>query len=521
MAVPPAVAEAFRLLQAGDVRGALEATQRALAADPSNARAHLASGIALRMAGRLAEARAAFERAQQLDPRDPAASYEAGVVAQLDGDAVGALAAFERSARARPDFFAAHFAAGLLLAGQRQWAEAATRFRRVLELRPGEPQAQLQLALALASDNRHDEAEMAFAQAQASHPADGAIARAFGQYRASRGDFEGAAALFSRAHQLLPGDAALPMYLAQCELLGGRWAPGWAAYNAREPRRQFEHAAKARGKPYALQSLAHLRGREVTIVGEQGLGDTLFFLRWAPALREAGVRLRFAGDSRLHSLLARTGLFEELDTMQVTAENPLLAGDLPQLFGDADPTQVPSLGIPPIAARVARWRTTLEAVGPRPWIGASWRAGTGPQDQPHALSKRVPAESLFGALAAIPGTLVSLQRAVRGDEIEVAGRAAGRKVHDLARVHDDLEDVLALVTLLDRHVAVSSTTMHLAAAAGATADVLVPFPPEWRWRSQGDSPWFPGFRVHRQRVDASWSPAVEEAARGLQSGALQ
>ena len=71
--------EAFRLLQAGDIRGALDAVQRALAVDPSNARAHLAGGIALRMAGRLAEARSALARAQQLEARDHGAAYEAGV----------------------------------------------------------------------------------------------------------------------------------------------------------------------------------------------------------------------------------------------------------------------------------------------------------------------------------------------------------------------------------------------------------------------------------------------------------
>ena len=55
--------------------------------------------------------------------------------------------------------------------------------------------------------------------------------------------------------------------------------------------------------------------------------------------------------------------------------------------------------------------------------------------------------------------------------------------------------------------------MHLAAAAGATADVLVQFPPEWRWRIEGESPWFPGFRVHRQAIDGDWSHALRQLVR--------
>jgi tetratricopeptide (TPR) repeat protein len=521
MARPDNAAEAFRLLQAGDHQAALEAVQRALSVDPSNARAHVAGGIALRMAGRLAEARAALARARQLDPRDHAAAYEAGLAAQLMGDAHAAQEAFERSAELRPEFFPAHFAAGLVHADQKEWAQAQARFRRVLELRPGDPHAQLQLAFALVGSGNGAQAEAAFAHVLATHPHDAAIVRACGQRAASQGDFSRAGELFSQALRLQPGDPALSMYLAQCELLVGRWAQGWVAYAAREPRRQFEQSAAARGTAYVVPTLEDLRGGVVTLVGEQGLGDTLFFLRWAPALREAGVRIRFSGDTRLHPLLGRTGLFDALEPQPARSGRQLLAGDLPLLFPEMDPYTAASLRIAPLADRIARWKAILDASGPRPWTGLAWRAGTPPEDQPYALSKSVPIDKLFGSVAAEPGTLVAIQRAVRAGEIDAAKAAAGRDVVDASRANDDLEDVLALVSLLDRHIAVSSTTIHLAAAAGAVVDVLVPFPPEWRWRAQGDSPWFPGFRVHRQGVDGDWSAALMGAARGVQATGLQ
>jgi Flp pilus assembly protein TadD len=518
----PTAAEAFRLLQVGDIRGALEAVQRVLAVDPANARAHVAAGVALRMAGRLGEARAAFARAIELDPRDHAAAYESGLAAQLSGDAAAALAGFGRSAELRPEFFPAHFAAGIAHAERREWALAAARFRRVLELRPGDPQAQLQLALALAREGRHEEAQATFSRALADHPADAAIARACGQYAVARGDYARAAALFAQAQRLQPEDPALPMFRAQCELLAGRWSDGWTAYASREPRRQFERTASARGTPYVIPALAELKGRVVGIVGEQGLGDALFFLRWARGLKDAGARIRFSGDIRLQPLLQRTGLFEGFDDAGAPqGDRVVLAGDLPALLPDMDPLAAESLRIEPLPDRVARWRATLEAWGPRPWIGVSWRSGTPPEGQPYALSKAVPVEALFGSLAAVPGTLVAIQRAVRPGEVEAASAAAGREVRDASRANDELEDILALVALLDRHVAVSSTNIHLAAAAGASAHVLVPFPPEWRWRPQGSSPWFPGFRVLRQAADGDWSPALAALARDLQAAGLQ
>ena len=95
----------------------------------------------------------------------------------------------------------------------------------------------------------------------------------------------------------------------------------------------------------------------------------------------------------------------------------------------------------------------------------------------------------------------------------MAGAALASRVHDLAAANDDLEDALALVSLLDRHACVSNTNVHLAAAAGAKVDVLVAFPPEWRWGASGASPWFPSFEVHRQLPGGDWSAALANLAR--------
>ena len=514
---PASLAEAFRKLQAGDAVGALSVAERILAGDPSHARAHLAAGIALRMSGRLVEAAAALARAREADPRDHAAAYEAGIVHQLQGAAAPALEAFEASARLRPDFFAAHLAAGLLHAERREWKAAVDCFRRVLQLKPGQPEALLQLALALGRANRHDEAEATFVQALATHPGDLAIIRAFGQYSAARANFRRAASLFAEAVRLAPGDDALPMYLAQCELLLGRWPAAWEAYARRESRREFARAAAAAGRPYVLPRLEALDARRVTLVSEQGLGDVLFFLRWAPLLRERAGDLAFAGEPRLHGPLGRTGLFSAFDAARDPAgggADRILVGDLPALFLGADPLALAPLAIAPLPERLAHWEAALGRLGSRPWIGVQWRAGTPREASRTALSKEAPLEALFAALGAREGTLLALQRGVTPEELARAAGSAGRPVHDLSRANDGLEDLLAIVALLDRHVAVSSTTMHLAAGAGASADVLVPFPPEWRWRAEGDSPWFPGFRTHRQDASGDWSAAIASAARG-------
>ena len=155
-------------------------------------------------------------------------------------------------------------------------------------------------------------------------------------------------------------------------------------------------------------------------------------------------------------------------------------------------------------------------MGPPPYIGVSWRAGT--PDQKLSLYKTCPISLIASAFKDVPGTLLILQRHPAPGEIEAFARELGRPVHDLSALNEDLEQMLALLALIDDYVGVSNTNMHLRAGAGKTARVLVPAPPEWRWMAEGKtSPWFPGFAVYRQKYDGSWEEAFAMLAADLKA----
>jgi hypothetical protein len=91
-------------------------------------------------------------------------------------------------------------------------------------------------------------------------------------------------------------------------------------------------------------------------------------------------------------------------------------------------------------------------------------------------------------------------------------------VHDGASLNASLEDALAAVEILDEYVAVSNTNVHLRAAAGRSARVLVPWPPEWRWTAaEGESPWFRGMPTYRQAAGGDWSAALARLRGDLQA----
>jgi ADP-heptose:LPS heptosyltransferase len=142
-------------------------------------------------------------------------------------------------------------------------------------------------------------------------------------------------------------------------------------------------------------------------------------------------------------------------------------------------------------------------MGPPPRVALTWRAGTVTPGPVRTQSKRVPAEVLAAQLAGRDATHVSLQRRPEAGEREALERALHAPVHDAADANEDLEEVLAWLALVDDYVGVSNANTHLRAGLGRPMQVLVPFPPEWRWGVSGESsPWFPGATL--RRLPSSW-----------------
>jgi hypothetical protein len=243
----------------------------------------------------------------------------------------------------------------------------------------------------------------------------------------------------------------------------------------------------------------------------------LFFLRFAPALRDKGSTLEYVGDARLHPMLARTGVFESfaarIEELDETPRDVVLAADVPS--GMATP---PPLALTADAARLSAMRARLAVLGEPPYVALAWRAGEPKSGRIENLFKEIPLDTLGTALRGVRATWLTVQRDPKPGEIETLSRALGAPVHDLSAVNRDLEEALSLLAAVDAYAGVSSTLVHLAAGVGTRAFVTVPFPPEWRWMESGDtSPWFPRAGVYRQAPGGDWSAAFARLARELTS----
>jgi tetratricopeptide (TPR) repeat protein len=504
------------------MQGSLEQAGRELRAatqrHPGYALAWYNLGNVLQEQERHEESLEYFSRAIQLDPALPDAHNNLGRALHRLERFEAAEQAYRRCLALRPDYALGNFNLASVLMDRGRFAEAVAVCRQALERAPRDAELRLKLGSAHTHLGEMTAALEAFRAAADAAPANPRALWAYGYALIRTGSEEEGIRWLERAWALQPESQTFRAALSTLYLSLGNLKAGWALHEWRPARVSF----LARNPDLRLVTALpdHLPGLKICLLREQGLGDELFFLRFAAALKSRGAEITCRVSARLASMLERVpalGQIVAADDAMPEAGLYLLMGDLPQALGATD--FPPPVELAPRPGMLESMKERLAALGPPPYVGVTWRAGIAPEQQrgtEWVLHKAVPLESLCGALRNVKGTLIALQRNPEGGEVERLAALAGRPVHDLTALNEDLEGMLALLAIVDDYIGVSNTNMHLRAGVGRSARVLVPCPPEWRWMATGEaSPWFPGFRVYRQRPDGDWNDALARLASDL------
>lgn len=494
--------------------------------NPDDPDVHINLGNVLAEQGREEEALACFRRVVTLRPGHADAHYNIGSLLQRAGRFEEALRAFQQALAIAPNHAEACNNLGIVHELMGRLPEAVDCYQRAFTLDPGSVHALSNLGKVFRAQGRLDEADAACEKALSMDPHFVDALVNLGSVRVEQARYQEALRLYEKALALDPHNADAQLAHGVLCLALGDFGKGWPGYQYRPTRLRA-----AAGRIAVDRALPEdIRGKTVLLLGEQGIGDELFFLRFAARLKALGARLIYESLPKLKSLVERTGLFDTVvmhDAPLPDRDLTYLAGDLPAVLREAAGTWIvpPPLGLGTLETRVISMREHLGRYGAPPYVGITWRAGTplgqqkGRRDR--ALCKEVPPGTLAVALDDVPGTILALQRHPRREELGALTAKLGRDVHDLSSANEDLEDMLALLAVIDEYVGVSNTNMHLMAGLGGKARVLVPHPAEWRWMLQGDeSPWFPGFAVYRQLPDRDWAQAATRLAGDLKRALL-
>ncbi|HLY55953.1 MAG TPA: tetratricopeptide repeat protein [Stellaceae bacterium] len=499
------------LFQLNRTEPAGEVAARAIALDPDHANAHNVLGLVHLAEGRAAEARVAFTRAASLAPGfvDPHCNLAeaAGQEQRFDN----ALRHARQAVSMAPSRFETQIALGRALTRARHFKEAIGVFEAMLRQCPKSPDALVGLGTALVRAGHVETAIGLIEEALQSLPREYDLIVHLGDLLLARGDTAAALERYRQAEALHPDTAPAQTGLAMALALQGDLRGAFA---------RFEWRLGAYGKnafrvvPERRWQGEDIAGRTIVLYSEQGFGDTLQFVRYAPLVAERGARVVLEVPPALKDLFTgMAGVAEIVGTDQplpgYDAQCPIMS--LPAVFGTTlktVPATVPYLNAP--AARSAEW---ARALGPldRPRIGVVWAGNT---RHTHDHYRSIPLERMLPLFELSDARFVTLQKEKRPRDAALLSTRL--EVLDLGARLNSFADTAAAIAQLDLVIAVDTSVAHLAGALGVPTWILLCLSPDWRWMDGGtDSPWYPTVRLFRQSRLGDWDSVVADVCAAL------
>ena len=419
----------------------------------------------------------------EIEPNSPDTLNNLGIVLRQKGDLEAAIAVYRRALELRPNDPVTHNNLGNALRQQGDLEAAIAAYNKALRVNPNYPEAYNNLGAALQEENILD----------------------------------AAIAAYQRATQLKPDFQSAQRNLAMLHLLVGDYRVGWERYELRHniATGSFQLNARPQCPPWDGTPLQ--QQDELLIVSEQGLGDTLQFMRYALHLRNQGVSISICAPPQLHGLIQTSGVdlaprtSEEANQVSDGRWIPMLS--LPRHL-EVGPEN-PIITEPYIKTKpelIEKWKGLL-AKEHRPIVGINWQ-GNPDAEKTVATGRSFPLETLSPIATVTNVTLLSLQKDHGSEQLETCS-FRDRFVECQKQVNYcwDFLETAAIIANCDLIITSDTVVAHLAGGMGKTTWLLLKQVPDWRWGMEGDrSFWYPSMRLFRQKERGNWAEVMERVA---------
>jgi tetratricopeptide (TPR) repeat protein len=462
----------------GEPEEAMAYYRKVLDIDPNFADAWNGSGILFYERGQLEEAITYYQKAIEIDPQFVDAYYNLGKALQSKGEPDKAITNYQKALRLNPNSPEVLNNLGYCLQEKGQSAEALRYFQKAVDLDPDFAEAYYNLAL----------------------------------YHQDRNLIEKALEHYKKAIELKPYFVGAHWNMACALLLSGNFELGW---------KEYEWRWKLKGhRGYRISRPrwdgSDISGRTILLHAEQGFGDAIQFVRYAPLVAERGARVILQCPEELAALFKRVHGVEKViadggQLPEIDLHCPLLS--LPLVFGTTlgnIPVEIPYITAdPPVALK---WREKLQQDDSRLKIGLVW-AGRIKEERERPRSSSL---DLFSSLSSINEiTFYSLQKGEGAEQAKTPPK--GMRLTDFTGDIGDFSDTAAFIENLDLVISIDTAVAHLAGALGKPVWTLVPHVPDWRWLlNRDDSPWYPTMRLFRQPSHGEWGAIIHYIGRELE-----
>ena len=472
--------------------------------------------------GNIASALNFFEKSAQLSPRHAESHYNLGLCYSRIGNIELAIEHYKTAIQLKPAHSNSMNNLGAIYFDQRKFDEAEQLYKQALDYEPNNNNAISNLGNIKLARGLPDEAIEYYKRAINTKPGEDIefnTASAYnniGFVKIEYGYLEESIQYFDKSIEVDPNYVEAYFNKARAYLLLGDFEKGWYFYEWRIRRKDF--GTRQFSKPRLIdQDVAE---KTIFVYTEQGLGDTIQFIRYLPLLKAKGCRIIFECNKMLVDLFRGLDWFDEILTQQTDVEPagnydfqiPLLS--LPYYFK----TRVEN--IPEFTSYikapidlVEKWRRITSA-------DKNFKVGIVWAGNPGHIRDRERSCKITDFLPLFKMENVSVYIIQKG--------AAQNQLKDIVYPFVNINDftfegsetffnTAAVIENLDLVVTVDTSVAHLAGAMNRPVWTLVTYTPDWRWMlGRDDSPWYPSMRLFRQPKPEDWGTVFQNIKNELQ-----
>ena len=508
-------------LGAGRTQLAIDALRRLVRADQTDIDACHLLGIALFRHGDLAAAAAQFATVIDHAPQNHEALFYLGRIARVTGDDDAALNHFLAVLDRQPGQFEATFNIGNIHRDNRCPTEALAWFDKALAIKPDHLDSLINRGTAQVLLGRPEAGLRDFETCLAIDPGHLDAFNNLGLALIEIRKMDEAMAMFDRALAHDPDfiDAEFSKFVILA--LQNRYDEALPLAEIRFDPRRSDPVSDDYATVLPRWDGGSLAGRHLLVHAEQGLGDTLMFLRFMTQIPADVASLTLAVQDPVYDLIAaQEAGFKVIRMSQAKGWQKTGAGrpdlrcammSLPVCLAPEGGATLTAparyLEVPPDHQR--RWATRLGKTT-RPRVGFVFQGNRGHRND---LNRSV---ELHRFLTALPEGCDYHFLGIDLTEKDRAGLEARADITLHTDEIGDFRDTAALVSQMDRVVAVDTSVAHLACALGIDTTILLPFTPDWRWGLEGeDSFWYPTAKLVRQPAIGDWDRPLSQVATAL------
>ena len=419
----------------------------------------------------------------------------------------------------KPNYEKAHSNLGNILSDLGKLKEAEISLHKALKINPNFANAHYNLGNIFRELGKQKEAEISLRKAIEINPELAQAYNNLGRILKEIGNLKEAEETTLKAIELNPDLSEAYLNLSMIELLKGNYQSGLDNYEFRlKGNKTYLPHGKTKIKRRDSRKLA--KGERILVITEQGLGDTIQYMRYVPYLKSKGFNISFCAQTKLHRLIQSSGI----------EKNPLTPEQANQV---SEGTYIPLLSLPrylkvrpnnpiisepyifPTDELKKKWEAILSKED-KPIIGINWQ-GNPEMEKTNYQGRSIPLETFSMLFEQNNFTMLSLQKGFGSEQFDHCS-FKNKFVQCQPQIDltwDFLENA-AIIDNCDLIITCDTSIAHLAGGMGKKVWLLLKDIPFWTWGLEGESTfWYPTIRLFRQKQRHNWTEVMKRVAKEI------